>query len=352
MVGFQTLLDNIQNDSLFVFHTAASHWIAVSNIGCRPFHWRIFDSLKSLSGRNFPDEEVKANFRKFYSSDKNPSQNIFIQRIDVQQQDNSYDCGVFSLAYLTCLVLNRDPSIYEFDRKSIRDHLRKTLAAAFDQITGDEMMFPFISDSRIANECTSFEEINISERTNHSQSIGKFIQLLQAQNKTKKVLLFEDIREINVQNIENSIILTKINQSNWVVLTYDIPNDFEKKNTFSLLNNKGSHYWTIYDYEETIPIHVYFSELARLNEKEETYLFRERVDYLKGDGDKNDLQFLPIAALTSICFGKNPFMLKFKPSVLREHINNVLSRNTLTSFPIHFESRRQSKIKRKYSQYN
>ena len=45
-----------------------------------------------------------------------------------QRQRNSYDCGVFAVAFITTLAFGTDPCTVSFDRKSIRAHFIQCLA--------------------------------------------------------------------------------------------------------------------------------------------------------------------------------------------------------------------------------
>ena len=47
--------------------------------------------------------------------------------VPVQQQSNGSDCGVFAIAFATCLVLETDPRQVTFDVNGIRHHLASCL---------------------------------------------------------------------------------------------------------------------------------------------------------------------------------------------------------------------------------
>lgn len=47
--------------------------------------------------------------------------------VPVQQQSNGSDCGVFAIAFATCLVLETDPMQVTFDVNGIRHHLASCL---------------------------------------------------------------------------------------------------------------------------------------------------------------------------------------------------------------------------------
>lgn len=50
-----------------------------------------------------------------------------INIVPVQQQGNGSDCGVFSIAFATCIVYGKNPSIVTFDVPQMRPHLYKCL---------------------------------------------------------------------------------------------------------------------------------------------------------------------------------------------------------------------------------
>ena len=41
----------------------------------------------------------------------------------VQKQQGIVDCGVFAVAFATCLASGHDPSSYQFNQKEMRSHL-------------------------------------------------------------------------------------------------------------------------------------------------------------------------------------------------------------------------------------
>ena len=47
--------------------------------------------------------------------------------VPVQQQANGSDCGVFAIAFATCLTFETDPSKITFDIHGMRPHLASCL---------------------------------------------------------------------------------------------------------------------------------------------------------------------------------------------------------------------------------
>ena len=50
-----------------------------------------------------------------------------INIVPVQQQENGNDCGVFSIAFTSCIVYSKNPSTVQFDVPQIRPHLSRCL---------------------------------------------------------------------------------------------------------------------------------------------------------------------------------------------------------------------------------
>ena len=48
---------------------------------------------------------------------------IMINYVNVQQQSGGSDCGLFAIAFATCLCESRNPSIVRFCQKQMRSHL-------------------------------------------------------------------------------------------------------------------------------------------------------------------------------------------------------------------------------------
>jgi len=61
---------------------------------------------------------------------------IGLTNIPVQQQENGSDCGVFAIAFDTCLVYGCDPKEYTFNISRMRPHLIECLR------TGTITLFP------------------------------------------------------------------------------------------------------------------------------------------------------------------------------------------------------------------
>ena len=51
-----------------------------------------------------------------------------INTMPVQQQTYSVDCGIFPMAFLTCILFDEDPKTQRFDEKLLRESLLQMLA--------------------------------------------------------------------------------------------------------------------------------------------------------------------------------------------------------------------------------
>lgn len=89
-----------------LLHVNGNHWVCMTSIGCPPGDVNLLDSImKPVISQEIQD--LAGNlFRPNLNS---------ITRISVQQQTNLSDCGVFAIAFATCLVFGQDPSQVTFD---------------------------------------------------------------------------------------------------------------------------------------------------------------------------------------------------------------------------------------------
>ena len=101
-----------------VLHVSVCHWAVVSNI-CREGHLEsigYYDSAHPFTiGVNLWE-----NVCSFY---KNDAAFVHFDIVNVMEQPNAHDCGVFALANATELAHNCDPALCHSDVKSMREHL-------------------------------------------------------------------------------------------------------------------------------------------------------------------------------------------------------------------------------------
>ncbi len=95
-----------------------NHWICVSNVTQNDMLQecaRIYDS--ALDTISFEVKKATCSILK-------PKENVFcFDLANVQQQLNSWDCGLFSVAYTTELVHGQSPCNAIFDVSLLRSHL-------------------------------------------------------------------------------------------------------------------------------------------------------------------------------------------------------------------------------------
>ena len=108
--------DIMTGDFIQILNINNNHWVCVSSIGCPPGHVNLMDSLTKPVISKELQELVRAllvpNFQGIFN-------------IPVQQQMNASDCGVFAIAYATCLVYGQNPCTVIFDIPRMRQHLHR-----------------------------------------------------------------------------------------------------------------------------------------------------------------------------------------------------------------------------------
>ena len=96
------------------------HWVTVSNILTLGKHSNdkvyLFDSMR-------PSKVAPILKEQLCSFIKPGVDELDIMIVDVQQQNNSYDCGLFALAYATELAFGYDPATFLWDQPSMRKYL-------------------------------------------------------------------------------------------------------------------------------------------------------------------------------------------------------------------------------------
>ena len=103
-------------------HTGNSHWVCVSSIGCPEGQINLYDSLYNNIIATEVEEQVKSLLGGKESK---------IIVAPVQQQGNGSDCGVFAIAFATCLVHLVDPVTVDFDIPKMRPHLISCFKSRF-----------------------------------------------------------------------------------------------------------------------------------------------------------------------------------------------------------------------------
>eukprot|EP00794_Sanderia_malayensis_P010417 gene10417-11507_t len=122
--------DIVGGEFVQILHTGNSHWVCTSSIGCLPRMVSLYDSLYN----HVVSDEIEEQIKNLIGADIYQGINV----VPVQQQENGYDCGVFAIAFATCLVNYIPPETVEFDVAQLRQHLFKCLK------TGKMELFPTI----------------------------------------------------------------------------------------------------------------------------------------------------------------------------------------------------------------
>ena len=91
-------------DFIQILNMKNNHWVCVTLIGCPPVIAKeLQELLQALLGPHCQD----------------------ISNIQVQQQMNTTDCGVFAIAYATCLVYRQNPCTVIFHIPGMDQHLHR-----------------------------------------------------------------------------------------------------------------------------------------------------------------------------------------------------------------------------------
>ena len=104
-----------------ILHVHDSHWITTSNVNAKDqgvytdcIH--VYDSAMPLK----VNPRIKQVVCSFY---KCPSDTLRFEIMNIQVQNNSYDCGLFAVACATSIVHGVDPVLCQWDRSKMREHL-------------------------------------------------------------------------------------------------------------------------------------------------------------------------------------------------------------------------------------
>ena len=110
--------DVVTSEFVQILHTGQQHWVCTSSVGCLPGTVNLFDSLFHDIIATEVEEQLK---------DLMADKFVGINIVPVQQQRNGSDCGVFSIAFATCIMYNRSPEVVTFDVPQMRPHLYRCL---------------------------------------------------------------------------------------------------------------------------------------------------------------------------------------------------------------------------------
>ena len=110
-----------------LLHVNGNHWVCLTSTGCPPGHVNLLDSLTK--------PVISQEIQELAENLLGPNLNS-ISNIRVPQQTNLSDCGVFAIAFATCLCFGQNPSYVTFNVARMRPHLIRCLQ------TGSMHLFP------------------------------------------------------------------------------------------------------------------------------------------------------------------------------------------------------------------
>ena len=123
------LFDVLRSEFIQILHTSKNDWLIISTIGLPASEINVYDSLyQSLSQCT-----IDQIFAVMFST----NDGVHVRFIDVEQQSNNSDCGVYAIAYATSLCFSENISCIQCCVSKMRSHLVSCLE--------DGQMSPFLS---------------------------------------------------------------------------------------------------------------------------------------------------------------------------------------------------------------
>ena len=125
-----------------ILHISDCHWAVASNVDVHSvggFHNDVVGIYDSARPSDVGDS-VKRMICSFF---KCSSDAIHFDLVNIETQQNSYDCGVLAIANATELALGRDPVVCRWDSDRIRRHLKSCLEE------GVMKSFPMLGKRRV-----------------------------------------------------------------------------------------------------------------------------------------------------------------------------------------------------------
>ena len=113
-LGRVRTFDIASGEFIHTLHTGTNHWLCISSIGCPPGVVHFFDSFCNDVILTEVEEQIQ-NLRG--------GKPVDLVYVPVQQQSNGRDCGVFAIAFATCLAFGENPAHMTFDVHKMRPHL-------------------------------------------------------------------------------------------------------------------------------------------------------------------------------------------------------------------------------------
>ena len=110
--------DIASGEFIQILHTGTDHWLCISSIGCSPGVVHLFDS--------FYNDVILTEIEE-QTQDLLGGKQVHLVYVPVRQQTNGSDCGVFAIAFATCLAFGENPAHVTFDVPKMRPHLATCL---------------------------------------------------------------------------------------------------------------------------------------------------------------------------------------------------------------------------------
>ena len=99
-----------------IHFTGQAHWVTSAYIGGQI---RLYDSCVTTT----LTKSLNAQLKQIYRGIAEKNGYLIVNEMSVQQQENSYDCGLFAIAFAFHLAQGDEPSALNFDCKKLRQHL-------------------------------------------------------------------------------------------------------------------------------------------------------------------------------------------------------------------------------------
>lgn len=109
-----------------------NHWICISSIGCSDGEVNLFDSL------NYP---LSASVQHVAALSHTKKSKLNLWQIDVQQQQNTCDYGLFAIAFATSLCYGQEPHHCNYKQFAMRQHLSCLKAGKMETFPGSIRKF-------------------------------------------------------------------------------------------------------------------------------------------------------------------------------------------------------------------
>jgi len=121
----------IRNKVQIIHCFRRKHWIVATTVNCKEGEVKIYDSVF-----NSCDDEIELAVRNLFQANT-AKDSPRIKVMHCQKQVGAKDCGVFSIAFATAIVLGLNPGKVTFLQPVMRAHLVNCLNR------GEIMMFPY-----------------------------------------------------------------------------------------------------------------------------------------------------------------------------------------------------------------